>query len=178
MNMKKFKALLLIFLFFLLSDSGFSQNPKPEFSFNPKAGIYLSRNNLNGGAAGVEINYLIKGWIFSFDFFQFQELNLLSSRNQDIFRQIGLMAGKYYGDRMFRIQLEGGIASVWEIGLKDFPETENFSTIGLVLKTGFKFLPLHFLSIGLDLQSNFNREKSLYMPLLSIEIGNLRSKLK
>jgi hypothetical protein len=86
------------------------------------------------------------------------------------------MAGKYYGDKLFRAQLQGGIAAIREIGPSE-PSDPNFFTAGLVLKTGLKFIPLHFLSLGLDLQSNLNFKKPLFMPLLSIEIGRLRAKI-
>jgi hypothetical protein len=85
------------------------------------------------------------------------------------------MAGRYYGDRLFRIELQGGIAALWGGGESDPSDPGNISA-GLVLKTGFKFIPLHFFSIGLDLQSNINSRKPLFMPLISIEIGKLRDK--
>jgi hypothetical protein len=160
---------------YLLMMPGISQSQFTGFAVNPKTGIFLWPNHENGGVWGAEANYLHKGWIFSLDFFQFQEINLLSS-DEDMFRQVGIMAGKYYGDRLFRVQLQGGIASIWEIGAPDESDP-HFSTFGLVLKTGFKFIPLHFFSIGIDLQSNFNSQKPLVMPLVSIEIGRLRDKI-
>lgn len=132
-------------------------------------------NQKNGAVLGVETTYLRNGWMFSADFFHFQEIGYLSVTD-DIYQQAGLMAGKYYGDRLFRIELQGGIAALWGIGEPDSSEP-NFSTVGLVLKTGLKFIPLHFLSIGLDLQSNINSKKPLFMPLISIELGKLRAKI-
>jgi hypothetical protein len=87
------------------------------------------------------------------------------------------MAGKYYGDRLFRIELQGGIAPIWQIGLHEGSEPEKFTTVGFVLKTGFKFIPLPFFSIGIDLQSNLNPKKALFMPLISLEFGRLRDKI-
>jgi hypothetical protein len=165
---------IVIALFFFITPV-FSQNAKPGFAVNPKTGIFLWPNHENGGVFGVEANYLHKGWIFSVDFFQFQEINLLSS-DEDMFRQVGIMAGKYYGDRLFRIQLQGGFAPTWQIGAPDESDP-HFSTVGLVLKTGFKFIPLHFFSIGIDLQGNLNSKKPLFMPLVSIEFGLLRDKI-
>lgn len=167
--MKRILFTSLVIAFYLLFTPAFSQSNTTGFSINPKTGIFLWPNHNNGAALGVETNYLRNGWMFSMDFFQFQEIHLLSS-DEAMFRQVGFMAGKYYGDRLFRIQLQGGIAPLWEIG----PGDSRFSTVGLVLKTGFKFIPLRFFSIGLDLQSNLNSQKPLFMPLISIEFGKLR----
>ncbi len=163
---------MVIALFFLFRPV-FSQSQTTGYSINPKMGIFMRANQENGAAAGAEINYLHKGWILSADFYQFHEIRLLST-GDIIFRQMGIMAGKYYGDRLFRVQLQGGVAPIWQVGYNYGSESDPFSTVGLVLKTGFKFIPLRFLSIGLDVQSNFNSQKSLVMPLISIEIGNLR----
>lgn len=165
---------LFIVLFFLFIPV-LSQSQTTGFSVNPKSGVYSAKIEA-GAVFGVETNYLRNGWMFSADFYQFHEIRLFSS-DEEIFRQVGIMAGKYYGDRLFRVQLQGGIAPIWQIGPRDSSEPENFSTVGLVLKTGFKFIPLHFLSIGLDLQSNLNPKKSLIMPLISIEFGRLRDKI-
>lgn len=173
MKYYSFTSLVIVLFFFFIPV--FSQGQATGFSVNPKSGIY--RAKLEAGAVfGVETNYLRNGWMFSADFFQFHEIHLFSS-DEEIFRQVGIMAGKYYGDRLFRVQLQGGIAPIWVTGPRDSSEPEKFSTVGLVLKTGFKFIPLHFLSIGLDLQSNLNPKKSLVMPLVSIEIGRLRDKI-
>jgi hypothetical protein len=160
---------------YLLMMPGISQSQFTGFAVNPKTGIFLWPNHENGGVFGFEAYYLHKGWIFSLDFFQFQEINLLSS-DEDMFRQVGIMAGKYYGDGLFRVQLQGGFAPTWQIGAPDESDP-HFSTVGLVLKTGFKFIPLHFFSIGIDLQGNLNSKKPLFMPLVSIEFGRLRDKI-
>ncbi|MDF1561107.1 MAG: hypothetical protein P1P83_13015 [Bacteroidales bacterium] len=153
----------------------FSQSQTTGFSINPKGGIFLCPDEENGAVLGVEANYLRNGWLFSIDFFHLEEIGY-SLAIEDIYQQVGLMAGKYYGEKLFRIELQGGIAALWEVGESD-PSEPGIATAGLVLKTGFKFIPLHFLSIGLDLQGNINSKKTLFMPLISIEIGRLRDKI-
>lgn len=175
MHMKHYSFSSLVVALLFLSIPVFSQNQIAGFSVNIKPGLYMA-NDEKGAVIGIETNYRSNGWLFSADFCQLQEVKLLSS-DEDLFRQIGIMAGKYYGDRLFRVQLQGGVASIWEIGAPMDSEPENFSTVGLILKTGFKFIPLHFLSIGLDLQSNINPKKPLIMPLVSIEVGRLRNKI-
>jgi hypothetical protein len=173
--MKHYSFPSLVIAMFCLFIPLLLQGQKPGFAINPKAGIYTAKDE-KGGAVGVEFNYMKNGWIFSGDFFHFQEIRLLAPDNE-LFRQFGLMAGKYYGDRYFRVQLQGGIASLWETGYRESTEPERVSTVGLVLKTGLKYMPLHFMSIGLDLQGNINPEKPLVIPFLSIEFGRLRDKI-
>jgi len=146
-------TLLVIVLTFLFPPL-LSQSQTTGFSINPKAGIYRAKDEA-GAVMGVETSYLRNGWMFSLDFYQFEEIRYFSS-DEDIFRQVGIMAGKYYGDRLFRVQLQGGIAPIWQIGSREGSETEKFTTAGLALKTGFKFIPLPFFSIGIDLQGNIN----------------------
>ena len=163
-TMKLISFTCLVIVLFILFTPAFSQSQFTGFSINLKTGIFFGSDNINGAVLGVETNYLTNGWIFSVDFFQFQEIQLtLCGSVEDMFRQAGVMAGKYWGHRLFRIQFQGGVASIWETGL--------------VVKTGFKFIPLRFFSIGLDLQSNLNSEKPLFMPLVSFEFGRLRDKI-
>ena len=165
---------LVVVLSFLFTPL-LSQSQTTGFSINPKAGIYTAKNEA-GAIMGVETSYLRNGWMFSVDFYQFEEIEYFSS-DEDIFRQVGIMAGKYYGDRLFRIELQGGIAPFWQIGLREGSEPEKFTTVGLTLKTGFKFIPLPFFSIGIDLQGNLNPKRPLFMPLISLEFGRLRDKI-
>lgn len=173
MNYSRFTSFVIVLFF--LSTPLFSQSQTTGFAINPKSGLYKAKDEA-GAVLGVEANYLRNGWMFSADFFQLHEIHLLSS-DEEIFSQVGIMAGKYYGDRLFRVQLQGGVAAMWEIGPRASSEPEKFSTVGLALKTGFKFIPLPFVSIGVDLQSNLNSKKPLIMPLISIEFGRLRDKI-
>ena len=174
--MKHISFTSLIFALSIVFSPAFSQSHPTGFAVNPKTGIFLWPNSKNGAVLGVETNIMRDGWMVSADFFQFHEIQILSPDKEDMFRQVGIMAGKYYGDKLFRAQLQGGIATIWEMGYSE-PSDPKFFTVGLILKTGFKFIPLHFFSIGLDIQSNLNSKKPLFMPLLSIEFGRLRDKI-
>jgi len=173
--MRHFASASLVIVLSSLFAPLLSQNRTTGFSINPKAGIYTAKDEA-GAVMGIETGYLRNGWIFSVDFYQFGEIEYLSS-DEDMFRQMGLMAGKYYGDRLFRVQLQGGIAPIWQIGPRGDTEQEKFTTVGLTLKTGFKIIPLPFFSIGIDLQGNINSRKTLFMPLISLEFGRLRDKI-
>jgi hypothetical protein len=53
--------------------------------------------------------------------------------------------------------------------------TKEVSTVGFPLKIGGRYIAFKFLSIGIDLQANLNFQKSIFRPMLSLEIGKLRN---
>jgi hypothetical protein len=173
--MRHFASASLVIVLSSLFTPLLSQSRTTGFSVNPKAGIYMAKDEA-GAVMGAEASYLRNGWMFSVDFYQFGEIEYLSS-DEDMFRQLGLMAGKYYGDRLVRVQLQGGIAPIWQIGPRGDSEPDKFTTVGLTLKTGFKLVPLPFFGIGIDLQGNINSGKTIFMPLISLEFGRLREKI-
>lgn len=56
--------------------------------------------------------------------------------------------------------------------------TKEVSTVGFPLKIGGRYIPFEFLSIGIDLQANLNFQQSVIKPMLSVEIGKLKSSKK
>jgi hypothetical protein len=174
--MKNFKLTLLFFALFYCFTFANGQSKTSGFSINPKMGIYnWDGNYWEGFVGGVEFNYFKEGWIFSVDYLNFAEFELFSI--EDHFSQSGIMIGRYYGNRLLRMQFQGGIAPIWGTKHENNSDFTGFFTLGLVLKSGFKFIPFRFFSVGLDLQSNFNNKKFAFMPLLSFEIGKLRDKI-
>jgi hypothetical protein len=131
----------------------------------------------------VELNVSRNDVMFSVDYLAFEELHFgFSPKPIEYFNQVGFMAGKYFGENDFRLQLQGGIAPIWGIRRIKIKSTggnnyhsENFLTTGLVFKIGVKAYPLKFFGLGIDLQANFNSNKSVFMPMVSVEIGKLRT---
>lgn len=178
-------------LFFISAKNIYSQAFLDNFAVNPKIGVYYTSNSgifsgffgeyLNGIVGGLELNTTYKGLIYSIDFHGFGELSFHNP--QEYYRQIGVMAGKRFGQKLFRIQVQGGLATFWglrRVGLatsgwlSNSYKSEKFLIPGFVGKVGFKFIPSRVFSIGIDLQTNLNTHNSLLMPMLSLEFGNLR----
>ena len=96
--------------------------------------------------------------------------------------------GKYIGEKYFRFQYQAGINVFW--GEYSSPGVTQpwvgfgggsgkpFSTIGAVSKAGLKFIPLKKLSIGMDFLINLNFVNTMFIPMLSIEVGELRNAIK
>ncbi len=184
-------SLIILMLFFCGKASG--QNSKINidgYSINPKVGFFYWTNADGGFIKGAELNILQNNFIYSADFYQFEEFTFLGPTPSEYHNQIGVMIGKYKGDKIFRLQYQAGVAAFWGIkrteliykdpGMFSFTEkydSKQFFTAGLTTKLGLKIIPLPFLSIGIDLQANFNPERSTYMPMISIEIGKLRNKI-
>ena len=156
---------------------------------NPKLGFYNWAENDGGFIKGIELNILKSKKIYSLDYYKYEELTLFGPTPDEPFTQLGLMIGEFKGDKFFKFQYQAGLSVFW--GFKrtklikkgsgmfssDKYESDNFFTCGLVTKLGFKIIPFTFLAFGLDLQTNLNFENTVYMPLISIEIGKLRNKI-
>jgi hypothetical protein len=174
-----------LFLFTIVN----GQSKIDGYSLNPKLAYYNWTEDDGGFMGGAELNVLRNKFIYSLDYYRYEEFVLFSPDPSVYYNQIGLMIGKYVGDKLFRFQYQGGIAPFWGIkrtelikegsGIfsSDYYDKENFFTMGLTIKLGFKIVPSQFLSIGIDLQTNLNPERPVYMPMISIEIGKLRNKI-
>lgn len=183
------RLLMLIVLSLLFTHLVNGQLKIDGYSINPKLAVYDGIENGGGFIGGAELNVLRNKFIYSLDYYRYEEFLIFGPDPSEYYNQIGLMIGKYVGDELFRFQYQAGIAPFWGIrrtelikegiGIfsSDYHEKENFFTIGITLKLGFKIVPTSFLSIGIDLQTNMNLENTVYMPMLSVEIGKLRNKL-
>jgi|WetSurMetagenome_2_1015567.scaffolds.fasta_scaffold36909_4 hypothetical protein len=142
------------------------------FSINPKIGAYDWAGDNIGFIFGGELSVLSKKYISSIDYYHTAQV-----MNRESFNQIDLMFGKYFDKRNIRFQIQGGLGRLWginETGYSTNYKKENISSFGIPLKAGFKLLASNFLSIGVDFQTHLNPNKSIYMTMISIEIGKLR----
>lgn len=193
MEMFNSKILLIILLVITTIIRGNGQEKKytvDGYSFNTKVGIYNWVEDNAGFIGGLELNLLRNRFVYSTDFYRYEELVLFSPKPAECYNQVGIMAGKYIGEKNLRFQYQGGIAPIWGtkrtklvkegtgILATDYYDTKNFFTVGLVTKLGFKIAISRFFSIGFDLQANFNLENTVYMPMISVEVGKLRTKTK
>ena len=179
--MKIIKNIFLILILLQFNNKLLSQELKEfnGFAINPKIGPAFTKLGGNDlPSVGMEINILKNNFIYSLDYIGHNFLDQ---------NQLGIMIGKYKGEKYFRIQYQAGINMFW--GEYSTPgqtqpwvggsgSTSSFFTAGAVSKVGLKFIPLKNLSIGVDLQVNINLEKTMFMPMLSIEIGKLRNPIK
>ncbi|HAA15003.1 MAG TPA: hypothetical protein DCE41_26240 [Cytophagales bacterium] len=106
-------------------------------------------------------------------------------------QQVDVMMGKTGGEYLLRWHAHGGLGAIWGIrfaddGLScDRPSemldgpfctriTESFWYPSVSGKVGVKFVPAHYLSLGLDLQTILTPAGGTFFPMLSAEIGLLR----
>lgn len=174
---------LWIVMFTLLnSKEALSQLNFNKYSVNPKIGFYIGGDS-GGLTAGAEVNASAEKTLFSLDYFRSEEIIFFGNTPPDHYNQIGLMAGTYFGERLLRLELQGGIAPVWgkrkgKLIKEDWPSdvynSENFFTVGLVAKAGFKLNPWSHFGLGFDIQANLNSKGALLMPMFTIGVGNIR----
>ena len=180
--MKIVKTTFLIFLLFQFNNKLLSQDLKvfDGFAVNTKIGPPFTKLDGNDlPSAGIEVNILKNEFIYSLDYIAHDFLNQ---------NQLGIMIGKYKGDKYFRIQYQAGINMFW--GKYSTTSTtqpwintdrgsrSSFYTAGAITKVGLKFIPLKNLSVGTDLLINLNFKNTMFIPMLSVEVGNLRNVIK
>ena len=94
--------------------------------------------------------------------------------------------GRYFGERYLRIECLFGIGLVWgeKKGEKTYHavhayqyEVIPYTTVGIPLQLGFKFLPTKSISLGFDMHVNLNLDESFFSLLFSVECGMLRNEI-
>jgi hypothetical protein len=183
------KKIFLISLLIQFNNKLLSQDVQKidGFAINPKIGPVFSADGGNEQPViDLEINVFKNKYIYSLEFLGYDKPGALII-NDPSQNQLGLMMGKFNGEKYFRIQYQAGINMFW--GEFSNPGSSNpwiagsssrssFFTVGAVSKVGFKYIPLKNLSIGIDFQINLNSVKTLYMPMFSLEIGKLRNEIE
>lgn len=182
-RMKNKLLITVIILMMTIVVSG--QDSFKGYAINPKLGFF-NNNKVGGFAGGVEVNYIHNSFLFSLDYIRMEEFDILGPEPKEGYSQIGLMVGKFTGNKYLRFQYQAGFASLWGLKRTDFKSSgsgfldsdlyysKNFFTVGLVAKLGFKVMPFNFMSIGIDINANINKEQPSIIPMLSIEFGSIR----
>lgn len=152
------------------------------FALNPKLGLYFSERSL-GLAQGAELNLTANGRLFSLDYYRGEQALFMDSNLPERFNQVAFMVGGHKGKRLFRLQYQAGLSSIWGVRRSDvlnepggwlssgIYRMDDFFTLGVAGKLGFKVVPLSFLAIGFDLQAIINSRQSVLMPMFSLELG-------
>jgi hypothetical protein len=138
---------------------------------------------------GFEINAFSKSYLYTIGYFYGEDYEFLGDTPTEKYNQLNLLFGKYIDSKneKFRFQYQGGIGLFWGTIRTDELDktdgniltnkyfTKEISTVGFPVKIGGRYIPFKFLSIGIDLQANLNFQKSIFRPMLNLEIGKLRN---
>jgi hypothetical protein len=179
----KFNILLSLLLGYLFIENIHSQSKVNGFSICTKLGFYQPDG---GFASGFEFNVQSNYMLFSLNAYSAREFQILGDEPDEKFNQVNIMLGQSRAKKLCRFQYEIGLGTFWGTKRGDFIssgyltstyEKDDFTTIGIPAKIGFKFVPFTFFSIGIDFHANLNSEKPLVMPMISIEFGKIREKL-
>lgn len=174
---------ILVLVFVILNISFIESQTIDKYSVSVKGGETLYDE-------GFEINLFSKSYLYSVGYYSGEEWRILGDSPTEKYNQINLLFGKYVDSKneKFRFQYQSGIGIFWGTLRTDKFDAENsniltnayftkeISTIGFPLKIGGRYIPFKFLSVGIDLQANLNFQKSIFRPMLSVEIGKLRIK--
>ena len=171
--MKKLSLILLLAIFSISTAKG------QEFEKYSIGGQFMPFV----GEAG-NLNAYSKKYVYSAEYAHIDMFDLSAPINEH-FQQTNLLFGKYHDhkSKKFRIFYQAGIGVIWGVKKGVNPNEEDyhkkyypdeFTTIGIPVKAGVRYIPFKFLAIGLDTRSNFNLKKTVGDIMLTIEIGKLR----
>ena len=180
------KKTALIFLFIITNILTIQSQLIEKYSVSVKGTMDILTDYYS---EGIEINAFSKSSLFSVGYYYGEDYEFIGDTPTEKYNQLNLLFGKYTDSKneKFRFQYQGGIGMFWGIKRTDELDTTNsniltnhyftekFSTVGFPLKIGGRYIPFKFLSMGIDLQANLNFQKSIFRPMLSLEIGKLRN---
>ncbi len=175
--------LFFVFICFLFTSiSLFSQESNKHidmYSINPKAGVFFGGNNSSGLCMGLESYIVVNNYIYGIEYIKADELIFNDLKPDDVYNNFSLMAGNYIDNKLFRFYCQVGFGVLWGKSYNlSFNKYQSFVNPSVMGKISYKYLPTTWLGIGIDLEANINTKKPLLIPMLSIEFGNLRNKLK
>jgi len=180
------KKTALVFLFIITNILTLQSQLIEKYSVSVKGTMDILTDYYS---EGIEINAFSKSSLFSVGYYYGEDYEFIGDTPTEKYNQLNLLFGKYIDtkNKKFRLQYQGGIGMFWgtlrteELDKTDTNwlttryYTKEVSTVGFPLKIGGRYIPFKFLSIGIDLQANLNFQKSIFRPMLSLEIGKLRN---
>ena len=189
----KITILAILFLSLSISKQAKSQEKFTGFSVSPQLGYDFGSTGFIPIVPSGDVNFFMSDYIFSTSYIRVDELNLSSNSYEHNF--VNFLFGKYIGNNYFRFQYQAGLGILW--GTKrgkylytkkskpgslfpfsrNYYETEKYTTFNIPINFGFKFIPIRFMSLGVDFKLNINGEHASFIPLLSVEFGYLRNKI-
>lgn len=191
------KLLTVIFLV-VLSSVVIAQQNFEKYSINPQLGVAYDASTKPWTTYGLEVNFIGQRNLYSIFYHFNQEMELFGEKKpEEKVNEFGILIGRYHGDRIFRFEYQFGLDLIWGVNRGELLSTnnsyyksltfgnsvscyeeKNFVAFGLPLNLGVKILPLDWLAIGLDFQTNLNFEEIRFLSLLSLEFGILRNEIK
>jgi hypothetical protein len=177
-------ALFLFIVSIVFAETCNGQNKIDGYLINPKIG-YSTRADFVAHLYGIEAGILKNKFLFTAGYYYSIEAPPHFFEPLEYDNQIGLLFGRYAGERFLRFEYQAGLAAKWGMERTDYTSTgfmtgywntERYSKIGISLKLGFRVIPTNYLSLGLDLQTNLYPGKSLFMPMAGIAFGKFVKK--
>ena len=162
----------LFFIAFILFPSDLvAQDDFKGFSINLRMGPAYALQYDTGIFLGGEVCIYRNQNIYSAEYTFLEEFRIFGDEDY-ITNKLGFYYGKYWGQRWYRYQVQGGIGPVWgERRISDI--YSKYFTAGIFAKAGFKLLPFSFAAIGADIQLNINPENPDLMLMIGLDLGKL-----
>ncbi len=171
---------------FTFSGSIIGQTKLDGWSISPKFGAFLKTSQedpTTGFMVGIEGNIMKNNFLYSANYYYGDEWIITGSGPDRVFNQSAFLFGRYNTCKFFRFDYQAGLAAIWgtkyaeyhsEGFLQGYYDTENYSTIGIVMKVGGEFVLTKYYSMGSHIQMNLNKEMPRIELVLSFSFGKLK----
>jgi hypothetical protein len=185
------KNWILLIIVNLIFTANYGQTKFDDYALNLKLGAYgeFAKSENGSLCIGLDYDLLKKNNVFTIGLNTGSMINFFSE-GDDYINQLYVLYGRFFDieNDLYRIQYQIGVASTHGVKRGEFLYRESgwlgtkhykeipFFTIGIPVKLSFKIMPSRYTSIGVDLLANFNSKKSVFMPMLSVEILGSRNK--
>ena len=153
---------LIVLLLLLIPPAATAQQKIHGFFANGKAGIGNWADDASLGVA-FEGGFLQQKNMYAISALRAEEID-----SREVIHALDLSYGRFIQRKRFVFHYQAGLGVVW--GKNESGKDEAFTTVGLPLKAGIKFVPANFFSIGIDFQANINSEQSLYLAMFTFGI--------
>jgi hypothetical protein len=190
LNCKKSLVICVLILTCCTYNQLVGQDTLSSLSINSKYGRYLSSYYRSGYTFGFELQAKYKKWFYALEYLEFQETELLWVEPYENHHAISGLVGKSFGDGFLKVQLQSGLTgmfglvrtnkglsggSLWGGGTY---ESKKYVSVGVPVRIGLKCVPFRFMALGVELQGIASTQHSFFFPMLSLELGLLRKRIR
>jgi hypothetical protein len=133
------------------------------FYANAKVGVGNWLNDNSGIGLSFEGGLLRNKTMYTASYLRSEEIE-----NREVINCIDLTIGRFARSKGLIFHYQAGLGMLW--GKQEHGDDEPFVAVGLPVKTGIKFVPPNFFSIGVDLQANLNTKRSLYLVMFTVGV--------
>ena len=113
--------------------------------------------------------------MYSLNFMYHSDAELFGYWAPNYYNHIGVLFGKYLGNKIFRLQYQIGLELLTG-ERRQIPKSSNhylrpYTTAGINSNIGLRVVPCNNFAIGINLGASAGRSHLLFYPMINLEFG-------